>query len=91
MTLATPTINNYSKILVYNGKRKIRNTTIEKEAEADTDPRVDLAVEPTELALERTQLAWIRKTLAAALYLCTLSGLLLLRIVWSFDIIKIIQ
>jgi len=36
---------------------------LRKDAEADTDPRVDLAVERTELALERTQLAWIRTTL----------------------------
>ncbi len=36
---------------------------IRKQAEAETDPRVDLAVERTELALERTQLAWIRTTL----------------------------
>jgi len=36
---------------------------LRKEAEADTDPRVDLAVERTELAWERTQLAWTRTTL----------------------------
>ncbi len=36
---------------------------LRKEAEADTDPRVDLSIERTELAWERTQLAWIRTTL----------------------------
>jgi len=36
---------------------------LRKEAEAATDPRVDLAVERTELAWERTQLAWVRTTL----------------------------
>jgi uncharacterized membrane protein YidH (DUF202 family) len=36
---------------------------LRKEAELDSDPRVDLAVERTELVLERTQLAWIRTTL----------------------------
>jgi uncharacterized membrane protein YidH (DUF202 family) len=35
-----------------------------KEAEQDSDPRVDLAVERTEYALERTQLAWIRTVLS---------------------------
>jgi putative membrane protein len=34
-----------------------------KEAEQDSDPRVDLAIQRTEFALERTQLAWIRTTL----------------------------
>ena len=42
---------------------KFETQQLRKEAEADTDPRVDLAVERTELALERTQLAWIRTTL----------------------------
>ncbi len=44
-----------------NEKSEIQQSR--KNAEADTDPRVDLAVERTELALERTQLAWIRTTL----------------------------
>lgn len=35
-----------------------------QEAEAASDPRVDLAIERTELALERTQLAWLRTTLS---------------------------
>lgn len=36
------------------------NVQIRVEAEQDADPRVDLAVERTILALVRTQLAWIR-------------------------------
>jgi uncharacterized membrane protein YidH (DUF202 family) len=37
---------------------------IRKEAEKDSDPRIDLAVERTELAWERTQMGWIRTTLS---------------------------
>ena len=40
------------------------NQQLRKEAEQDSDPRVDLAVERTEYALERTQLAWIRTVLS---------------------------
>lgn len=42
----------------------MNNETIQKPADAESDPRVQLAFERTFLAYERTRIAWVRTALA---------------------------